>query len=73
MNVRLKTLLSEAEARLDPAAQDRLGDVVEAFVSTWAEADPFTSEELAHLERIAAEPFEPAAADEVASLLGRRA
>ncbi len=71
MNARLKNLLSEAEARLDPVAQDHLGDMVEAFVSTWNGPADFTDEELAHLAKVAAEPFDPAPPEDVAAFFGR--
>jgi hypothetical protein len=71
MNARLKTLMDEAEAKLDPVAQDHLGDMVEAFVSTWNGSADFTPEELAHLATLAAEPFDAAPPEAVAAFFAR--
>ena len=72
MNIRLKNLLTEAEARLDPEAQERLGDLVEAFVSTWEEDADFSPEELEHLRRLDAEPFVAASDEDMKALFARR-
>lgn len=71
MNARLKHLLDEAEARLDTVAQDHLGDMVEAFVSTWNGPSDFTPEERAHLANVASEPFHPAPPEAVAAFFAR--
>lgn len=72
MNARLKSLLEQAEAKLNPVAQDHLGDIVEAFVATWNDPAAFTEEELAHLAKLDAEPFDPAPQAEVAAFFARR-
>lgn len=71
MNARLKNLLDEAEAKLNPVAQNRLSDLVEAFVATWDDSSDFTAEELAHLATVDSEPFDPAPSDEVAAFFAR--
>ena len=71
MNARLKNLLNEAEANLNPMAQDHLGDIVEAFVATWHGSADFTAEELAHLAKVDAEPFDPAPPEAVAAFFAR--
>jgi hypothetical protein len=60
MNARLKHLIVEAEARLDPEDQERLADMVEAYVASRDRAVTFTPEEQALLREIDAEPFEAA-------------
>jgi hypothetical protein len=63
MNIRLQSLLSEAENRLQQAEQDRLAELMETFLATTgAEAD-FTPAKLAYLRTLDAEPFEPASED----------
>lgn len=73
MNARLKPLLTAAETRLAPADQDALADLLEAFLADRDDDPAFTDDERAHLQRIAAEPFDPAPPEEVAALFGRRA
>lgn len=65
MNARLHHLIVEAEARLRPEEQERLADIVEAFVASRAAEEDFMPEEMELLAEIAAEPFEPADPDEV--------
>ncbi len=72
MNARLHSLILDAETHLDAPDQDRLAELVEAFVTTHQDPAPFTPEERAHLTLIDAEPFDPADPDAVASTFGRR-
>lgn len=71
MTPRLQTLLAEA-ASLPEDEQDALADKVEAFLAIRDEAATFTPEEMAHVDRIAAEPFVEADPEELAALFGRR-
>ena len=71
MTPRLQTLLAEAEALPEPE-QDALADLLEDFLSAQAEEATFTPEELAHMDRIAAEPFVEADPREVEALFGPR-
>jgi hypothetical protein len=73
MNARLRTILTDAEARLGADEQVRLAELVEAFVSTHSGASDFSEAELAHLRHVDEEAFAPADADAVAALLARRA
>lgn len=62
MNERLRQSLVEAEAVLSLEAQDRLSEIVEAYIANHG-VDPasvVTPEELSEIEQIAAEPFVPA-------------
>ena len=62
MNDRLRQSLVEAEAVLSLEAQDRLSEIVEAYIANHG-VDPasiVTPEELEEIQRIAAEPFVPA-------------
>jgi hypothetical protein len=72
MKARLKDLIVEAEAKLGPEAQERLAEVVEAFVASWSEEIAFTREEMARLREIDAEPFEEADRSEVEAFFRRR-
>ena len=72
MTAPLRTLLEDAEARLDGAARERLAGIVEAFIANHADADLLSAEERADLARRAAEPFEAAPEAEVAAILARR-
>jgi hypothetical protein len=72
MNLRLQTLLAEAESRLAEADQSRLADLVEAFVATYDAPADFSPEEQADLARLDAEPFEAADPAEVAEAFRRR-
>ena len=45
MNARLHDLIVEAEAKLGPEAQERLAEIVEAFVVSWSTDVEFTPEE----------------------------
>lgn len=72
MNVRLRTLLEEAETRLSEAGQRRLAEIVEAFVATHEGEEDFTQTERAHLASIDREPFREADPAEVAALFARR-
>ena len=72
MNARLHTLLTEAEAQLSPADQDWLAELLEAFMANHSPASYFTPEELAHLQRLDAEPFIPASDEDMKALFARR-
>lgn len=72
MNLRLKTLIVEAEAKLGPEAQERLADMVEAFVANRTVELEFTPEEMARLREIDAEPFEAANPKEVEAFFRQR-
>lgn len=69
MNQRLLDLFAEARA-LPSADQDDLANLLSAFVAS--RAATFTAEELAHIDRFAAEPFVEADRAEIESLFGRR-
>ena len=71
MTPRLQTLLTEAQSLPDDE-QDALADVVEDFLAGHADDATFTPEELAHIDRISAEPFVEADPREVEALFGRR-
>ena len=72
MNARLKDVIGEAEARLGPEAQERLAEIVESFVASWAAELDFTAEEMARLHEIDAEPFEAADPAEVETFFRQR-
>lgn len=72
MNIRLQTLIHEAEARLSAAEQARLADLVQAYVTSHEAPDDFTPTERAHLAVIDAEPFDPADPADVAKVFARR-
>jgi hypothetical protein len=72
MNIRLQTLITEAEARLSASEQARLADLVQAYVTSHEEPDDFTPAERAHLALIDAEAFEPADPEEVIRVFARR-
>ena len=71
MNQRLHSLLAEAEAQLAPEDQERLAEMLEAFVANNATLPDFTPEELEHLRMIEAEPFVAADPAEVAAYFAR--
>ena len=72
MNARLKDVIGEAEARLGPEAQERLAEIVESFVLSWAAKVDFTPEEMSRLREIDAEPFEAADPTEVEAFFRQR-
>ncbi len=75
MPTRLQTLLSEAET-LPESEQDDLADLIESFLADHDGGHDggamFTPEELARLDRIAAEPFVEADPARLAALFARR-
>jgi hypothetical protein len=71
MNARLDTILDEARAALSADEQDRLADLIAAYLATHAEAPAFTEEELAELKRRHDEPFDPAPEHEVREFFDR--
>ena len=74
MNQRLRESVSQAETTLPIEAQDRLAEIVEAFTANHGltAETVCTPEELEHIRRIAAEPFEPADQAEVKAFFQRR-
>jgi hypothetical protein len=72
MNARLKDAIGEAEAKLGPEAQERLAEIVESFVLSWAGKVDFTPEEMSRLREIDVEPFEAADPSEVEAFFGQR-
>jgi hypothetical protein len=71
MNARLAPLLDEARAALTAADQDRLADLIAAYVATHVPQDDFTEDELAELKRRHDEPFDPAPDHEVMEFFAR--
>jgi hypothetical protein len=71
MNARLDLILDEARAALSASDQDRLADLIAAFVASRAEPPDFTDEELAELRRRHDEPFDPAPDHEVREYFAR--
>jgi hypothetical protein len=67
MNARLHSLLTDAESRLAPEEQDVLADMLEAFLTNREKDPALSADEVAHLKRIAGEPFEAAPAEDVAA------
>lgn len=63
MNKRLDDAIAAAMTQLDEAGEAELGDLVADFLAR-REAASFTPEELAHLRRVDAEPFDPASPEE---------
>lgn len=70
MNARLDLILNEARAALSTSDQDRLADLIAAFVASRAEL-PDTDAELAELKRRHDEPFDPAPDHEVREFFAR--
>jgi hypothetical protein len=64
MNMRLQSLLNEAEGRLAQAEQDRLAELVETFLATTGPEADFTTQELADLRALEAAPVELASEEE---------
>lgn len=73
MNARRPHLIAEAEARLRPDGQERLADIVQAFVANREADNNFTPEEMALLREIDAEPFRAANPDEAGEAVIRGA
>jgi hypothetical protein len=71
MNARLDTILDEARAALSADEQDRLADLIAAYVATHADTPDFTEDELAELKRRNDEPFDPAPEHEVREFFAR--
>ena len=72
MNARLSHLLAEAESRLPEPEQELLADIVETFLASREDPEPFTPEELDHIRRLESEPFVEADPEEVAAFFARR-
>lgn len=72
MNARLDLVLSEARAALSAPDQDRLADLIAAYVASHAAPPDFTEAELAELRRRHDEPFDPAPEHEVREFFARR-
>jgi hypothetical protein len=73
MNARIRTLVAAAEAELSAPEQERLADLVQAFLDARGADGGFTDSELAHLRLVDREPFEAADPEAVAAYFGRRA
>jgi hypothetical protein len=71
MNARLDRILDEARAALSAAEQDRLADLIAAYVASHAEPPDFADEELAELRRRHDAPFDPAPDHEVREFFAR--
>jgi hypothetical protein len=71
MNARLDLILDEARAALSSTDQDRLADLIAAYVASHAATPDFTEAELAELKRRHAEPFDPAPEHEVTEFFAR--
>jgi hypothetical protein len=71
MNARLAPLIDEARAALSAADQDRLADLIEAYLASLTPEPAFTEEELAEIRRRHDEPFDPAPDDEVREFFAR--
>lgn len=71
MNARLDRTIDEARAALSAADQDRLADIIAAYVASHAAAADFTEDELAELKQRHDEPFDPAAENEVREFFAR--
>jgi hypothetical protein len=71
MNARLDLILDEGRAALSAPDQDRLADLIAAYVASHAAPPDFTEEELAELKRRHDEPFDPAPEHEVREFFAR--
>jgi hypothetical protein len=71
MNARLAPLIDEACAALSAADQDRLADLIEAYLASRTPEPDFTEHELAEIRRRHDEPFDPAPGDEVREFFAR--
>jgi hypothetical protein len=71
MNARLDLVLDEARAALSAPDQDRLADLIAAYIASHAAPADFTEEELAELKRRHDEPFDPAPEHEVREFFDR--
>jgi len=71
MNARLDLILDEARAALSAPDQDRLADLIAAYVASHAAPPDFTEEELAELKRRHDERFDPAPEHEVREFFAR--
>lgn len=72
MNIRLHTLLQDAESRLALSDQERLAALVEAFVMTHDGQVDFSPAEMEYLQLIDAEPFQSVDPLEIERLFARR-
>ncbi len=71
MNARLDIALSEARAALSATDQDRLADLIAAYVGNHAGPLPLTEDERAEMKRRHDEPFDPAPEHEVTEFFAR--
>ena len=71
MNARLDLILDQARAALSATDQDRLADLIAAYVASHAAPSDLTKEELAELKRRHDEPFDPAPEHEVREFFAR--
>ena len=73
MNIRLQSLMNEAETRLGEADQDRLAELLETFLAVRGTGADFSAEEVVELRSLDQNRVELATDDAVAALFGRRA
>ena len=71
MKARLDIILDEARAVLSTADQDRLADMMAAYVASRAAPPVFTRDEMAELKRRHEEPFDPGPDHEVREFFAR--
>jgi hypothetical protein len=71
MNARLDLILDESRATLSAPVQDRLADLIAAYVASHVATPDFTEEEPAELRRRHDEPFDPAPVHEVREFFAR--
>lgn len=70
MNVRLQTLLAEAETQLSEEEKEGLADVIADYLADSGEPF-FTPEEIEEIDRLESEPLELADPAEVEALFAR--
>lgn len=71
MNARLDIAIDEARAALSQADQDRLAELIAAYVGNHAAPLALTENELAELKRRHDEPFDPAPEHDVRAFFAR--
>lgn len=71
MNARLDIAMSEARTALSAPDQDRLADLIAAYVGNHTGPPAFTDEERAEIRRRNDEPFDPAPEHEVREFFAR--
>lgn len=71
MNARLEHSIDEARTALSAADQDRLADLIAAYVASHADPANFTEAELEELKRRHDAPFDPAPEEDVKEFFAR--